>query len=406
MTDMTADLPAFPVERTPNCPFDPPAEYAQRRDNDPIAPAACPVGFDAWVVTRYEDVRAMLRDPRFSSRAMPAAHIMPGADWDMPVTPGNIVQLDGEEHGRLRRALIAEFTVRRVEQMRPYIQNAIDEHIDRLLAGPAPVDLYEHFALAIPSLVICELLGVPYEDRDTFHRLTAILTALDSDQQTQDDAFMQLAEYLFPLFRAKEASPGNDLISRMIVRGRENGDPLSAEILVELASSLLVAGHETTANQIALSTVALLSNPEQLAKLRANPDIAPSAVEEMLRYLSIAQYGLLRHATEDIELGDTKIKAGDWVVASIASGNRDDRFFSDPDEIDLERPTNRHLAFGFGIHQCLGQQLARVELQEVFVRLFTRIPTLRLAVDEDDLVFNHRTLVYGVKKLPVTWESE
>jgi cytochrome P450 len=396
---------AFPDERTPGCPFDPPAEFARLRETEPISLAACPAGIDAWVVTRYEDVRTMLRDPRFSSRKAPSGHANPNANLDRPVSPGNMIQLDGEDHARLRRAVIAEFTVRRIESMRPYVQRVIDEHIDSLLAGPTPVDLYAEFALPIPSLVICELLGVPYEDRHTFHQQSAALVAVDTQPEIQWATFAQMKTYMTELFEGKIKTPGADLISRLIVRGQENGEPFPVPILVEIAITLLVAGHETTANQIALSTVALLQQPDQLKKLRADPAIAPSAVEEMLRYLSIVQFGLLRQATEDIELGDSRVKKGEYAVAAIASGNRDDRFFGNAAEIDLDRQPNRHLAFGFGIHQCLGQQLARVELQEAFVRLFTRIPTLRLAVPVEELEFKHNTLVYGVRELPVTWET-
>ncbi|MEV4312363.1 cytochrome P450 [Actinocrispum sp. NPDC049592] len=408
MTDMSSAMsttPAFPMERAAECPFDPPAELARLRDSDRIVQAACPAGIDAWVVTRYEDVRTMLKDPRFSSHKAPSSHATPGVDLTKEVSPGSLLQLDGEAHAKLRRAVIAEFTVRRIEQMRPYIQRIIDEHIDAMLAGPKPVDLWTEFALPIPSLVICELLGVPYEDRHEFHEWSAVLMAIDNDPGTRFATYGRLQQYMAELFEGKAAEPGEDLISRLIVRGRESGEPLPIPILVDIATTLLIAGHETTANQIALSTIALLQHPEQVDRLRAEPSLAPSAVEEMLRYISLVQWGLLRHATEDIDLGNEKIRAGDWVVASLAAGNRDDRFFDDPETIDLGRTTNRHLAFGFGIHQCLGQQLARVELQEAFVRLFTRIPTLRLAVGLEELEFKHNTLVYGVRKLPVTWET-
>jgi cytochrome P450 len=403
---MTETAHAFPMERAAGCPFDPPADYAKLRDNEPVAQAACPAGIDAWVVTRYEDVRSLLRDPRLSSWQAPSAHASPNADFERVVGPGNILQLDGEKHARLRRALMGEFTVRRIEQLRPYIAKIVDEHIDAMLAAGTTADLYQQFALPIPSLVICEMLGVPYDDRDKFHVWSAQLMSVDADPVDQQAAVQGITGYIGGLVQAKLDQPTDDLLGRLIERGQDDGTTLDVPVLVELGLSLLIAGHETTANQIALSTLALLRNPDQLAKLRANPDMAPSAVEEMLRYLSIVQFGLLRQATDSIEIGDRKINPGEWIIGAITAGNRDDRFFANPDEIDLERATNRHLAFGFGIHQCIGQQLARVELQEVYTRLYARIPSLRLAADMDELTYKNNTLVYGVQKLPVAWDAE
>jgi cytochrome P450 len=360
---------------------------------------------DAWVVTRYEDVRKVLADPRMSSRGAPSMHVTRGADLDAPVQPGSLLRMDGAEHSRLRRMLISEFTVRRIEAMRPYIQRVIDEHIDALLAGPKPADLVAEFALPIPSLVICELLGVPYADRADFHQQSAIMVSVDGDMATRHAAYEQMLGYMNKLFAAKLTDPQDDLFSRLIARGEASERPFTAEELVSLGITLLVAGHETTANMIALSTLALLRQPDQLAALRADPGLATPAVEEMLRYLSVVQFGLLRHATEDIPLGEETIKAGDWLVAALNAGNRDELVFAGADRIDLRRKARTHLAFGFGIHQCLGQQLARVELQEVYTRLFTRIPTLRLAVDFDKIGFKDNTLVYGVTALPVTWED-
>ena len=210
--------------------------------------------------------------------------------------------------------------------------------------------------------------------------------------------------YIAGLVMAKMQQPGDDLLSRLIQRGNESEQPLTVPELITLGLSLLVAGHETTANMIGLSTLALLRNPEQLAVLREDPSLAESAVEEMLRYLSIVQWGLLRYATEDIEYGEETIKAGDWLVAALASGNRDETVFPDAASIDVRRNPTAHLAFGFGAHQCIGQQLARVELQEVFSRLYRRIPTLRLAVPFEELKFKDNALAYGVRALPVTWE--
>ncbi|CAM3481564.1 cytochrome P450 [Kibdelosporangium persicum] len=404
MTDVPT-VAAFPANRTPGCPFDPPAEFTRLRDQETITKARCPAGIDAWVVSRYEDLRTVLSAPGVSSRKSPSTHMNPNADLARPVTPGNILQMDGQEHARLRRMLTPEFTVRRMEALRPYIQRIVEEHIDALLAGPKPADLYEAFALPIPSLVICEMLGVPYEDREMIHKHSARLMAVDIDPEVQYAVYGEMQAYMTTLLERELADPGDDLIGRMITRSRESGDPISAGEMVELALTLLIAGHETTANMIALSTTVLLQQPEKLAELRSDPGIAPTAVEEMLRYLSVIQFGLLRYATEDIQVGEQTVPAGDWLIASLASGNRDERVYPDAGTIALDRKAKTHLAFGFGIHQCIGQQLARIELQEVYSRLFRRVPSLRLAVPPDQISFKDNALVYGVHQLPVTWEG-
>ncbi|ONI74809.1 cytochrome [Actinosynnema sp. ALI-1.44] len=407
MTDQStlSTAPTFPTTRTPGCPFEPPAEFTDLRDREAITQASCPAGIDAWVVSRYEDVRTLLSAPGISSRKAPSTHVTPNADLDEPIQPGNLLQLDGKEHARLRRMLTGEFTVRRMEALRPYIQRVVDEHIDALLAGPRPVDFYEHFALPIPSLVICELLGVPYEDREFIHTRSAALMPVDGDQEVAYAHYVEIQEYMGRLLDGKLADPGDDLISRLIERSRESDDPITAAEMVELSTTLLIAGHETTANMIALSTAVLAQHPDKLQALRDDPELAPSAAEEMLRYLSVVQFGLLRYATEDLELGGRTVKAGDWLVAALNAGNRDERVYDNANEIDLERKAKTHLAFGFGIHQCIGQQLARIELQEVYARLFRRVPTLRLAVSLDRIPFKDNTLVYGVHELPVTWEG-
>jgi cytochrome P450 len=402
---MTETVPAFPATRAPGCPFEPPPEFADLRAQDAITKTSTPAGVDTWVVSRYEDVRTVLSAPGISSRLAPSGHVMAGMDLNREVMPGNILQLDGPDHARLRRMLTAEFTVRRVEALRPYIQRIVDEHIDALLAGPNPTDFYENFALPIPSLVICELLGVPYADREMFHKLSAVVMRIDTDRQIGYAAYGQVRAYMQTLFTTKLTEPGDDLMSRMIARSRESGQPLTVPEMVELGSTLLIAGHETTANMIALSTAALLQHPAELDKLRSDADLATTAVEEMLRYLSVIQFGLFRQATQDIEVGSVTIKSGEWLVAALAAGNRDASVYPDADSIDLQRKAKTHLAFGFGIHQCVGQQLARVELQEVYARLFRRIPAMTLATPFDAVRFKDKGLVYGVEKLPVTWEA-
>lgn len=404
MTDVSPH-PPFPTTKTPGCPFDPPAAYAKLRVDDPVSKAACPAGVDAWVVTRYEDIRSVLSDRRFSSRGAIADHMRPEADLDAEITPGNIIKMDGTAHARLRRMLTAEFTVRRIEKVRPYIQQIVEQHIDAMLSGPKPVDLYDQFSVAVPAMVTCELLGVPYADRAYFQRQSTALMSIDQDGEAIYAVYMEMFGYFAKLFEAKQAEPADDLMSRLIERAAASGEPLTGQEMATLCVTLLIAGLDTTSNMITLSTLALLEHPEELAKLRQNPDIVANAAEELLRHLPIVQFGLLRYATEDVELEGATVKAGDWLVAAVSSGNRDESVYRDADRMDLTRSMKTHLSFGFGIHQCIGQQLARVMLQEVYGRLFRRIPTLRLAVPASDLRYKETTLTYGVHELPVTWDD-
>lgn len=403
MTETTET--SFPAGRPSGCPFDPAGGYTSLREAEGLTKVATPAGVDAWVFSRYADVRSVLADPRLSSRSAPSAHVVPEADLDREVESGSILQTDGARHVHLRRLLASEFTVKRVQALRPRIQQLIDDHIDAMLAvEEGPVDLVQAFALPIPSLVICEMLGVPYADRDEFQQRSAVLVAVDRPEEEVVRVSDELNQYMAGLVLAKIADREDDLLSRLITRAEDQGQPLTVPELISIGVTLLIAGHETTANMIGLSTLALLRDPEQLDALRADPDLAPTAVEEMLRYLSVIQFGLFRHVMEDIPIGDETLKAGEYLIAALSSGNRDETAFPDPDRIDLSRKASAHLAFGFGPHQCLGQQLARVELQEVFTRLYRRIPTLRLAVPFEQITFKDNTLVYGVTALPVTWD--
>ncbi|MFB6724447.1 cytochrome P450 [Kribbella sp. NPDC056345] len=400
---MTETRPVFPTERPSGCPFDPASGYAALRDREAPSKVSTPAGVDAWVFTRYDDVRTVLRDPRLSSRSAPSEHVVVDADLEREVESGQILHVDGPAHRRLRRLLATEFAVKRMEAYRPRIAALVDEHIDAMLARGGPLDLVEVFALPIPSLVICELLGVPYADRAEFQERSALLVAIDTDPEESMQAMEAISQYMAGLVMAKQAKRDDDLLSRVITRGEELGEDVTIEELVSIGFTLLIAGHETTANMIALSTLALLREPGQLAALRDQPELAVTAVEELLRYLSVVQFGLFRQVTDDIPAGPATLEAGDYLVAALSAANRDAAVFDNPDELDVTREGAAHVAFGFGPHQCLGQQLARVELQEVFSRLYTRIPTLRLAVPFEEIQFKDNTLVYGVQALPVTW---
>ncbi|TCC61937.1 cytochrome P450 [Kribbella pittospori] len=395
----------FPVNRPSGCPFDPASEYAALRRTEGPSKVSTPAGVDAWVFSRYDDVRTVLRDDRLSSRSAPSDHVRVDADLGREVDSGSVLHNDGMAHRRLRRLLATEFAVKRMEALRPRIVQMIEDHLDAMLAAGGPIDLVQAFALPIPSLVICELLGVPYADRDEFQQRNAVLVAIDRDPDEMMRVSGELNQYIVGLVLAKQSKREDDLLSRLITRAEEQGQPLTVPELVSIGITLLIAGHETTANMIALSTLALLRNPQQLKALRDDPSLASAAVEELLRYLSVVQFGVFRHVTDDLPAGSRTIEAGGFLVAALSSANRDERAFPDPDRLELTRKAAGHVAFGFGPHQCLGQQLARVELQEAFSRLYRRIPTLRLAVPFEEIEFKDNTLVYGVTALPVSWDT-
>ena len=390
----------FPMTRT--CPFAPPSAYTEIREEEPVTRVRLPEGKQAWVVSRHEDVRTVLNDRRFSAdRQHPDfPQLVPG--FRRPDDERTMITMDAPEHGPARRAVLGEFTVRRMEALRPRIQEIVDERIDALLAGPKPGDLVETLSLPVPSLVICEMLGVPYADHDFFQTHTAKLIKRDTPPQERRAAVEAVREYMGDLIAGKEADPPDDLLGRQIVKLRADGT-YRRTALAGTGFLLLVAGHETTANMISLSTVAFLRNPEQLALIKADPGNTLNAVEEMLRYFTIIDAAAARLCVEDTEVGGQLIRAGEGVLALGYSANRDPRAFEHPDELDIERGARHHVAFGFGPHQCLGQNLARMELQIVFDTLFRRVPTLELAVDVDELPFKDDANIYGLYRLPVTW---
>jgi cytochrome P450 len=394
----------LPVER--GCPFAPPAAYERLRGQAGINKVRLTSGGEAWWVSGHEEGRAVLIDGRFSSDkrkdGFPLFTLDAATLQQLRNQPPLMLGMDGAEHSAARRAVIGEFTVRRLAALRPRIQDIVDHFIDDMLAAnQRPVDLVQALSLPVPSLVICELLGVPYTDHDLFQSLTTMMVRPTSLEDRQR-AFAELRAYVDDLVTCKESKPGDDLLSRQIARQRQVGT-LDHAGLVSLAFLLLTAGHETTANMISLGVVGLISHPEQLAMVKADSGKTPMAVEELLRYFTIADGVTSRVAAEDVEIGGVRIKAGEGVIVSMLSANWDPAAFEDPAELDVERGARHHLAFGFGPHQCLGQNLARMELQIVFDTLFRRIPSLRLAAPAEDLPFKTDAAVYGVHELPVTW---
>jgi cytochrome P450 len=397
--------PQFPMARAAGCPFDPPPELHTLLAEEPISRVRVWDGSTPWLITRYADQRALLADPRVSADAARPGYPHPSESLKARRS-GNIsfINLDDPEHARLRRMVIAPFTVRRMEALRPSVQRIVDDLIDGMLAGPKPVDLVEALALPVPSLVICTLLGVPYADHDFFQRNSRMLLAAHEPADRVVAAQDELVDYLDHLVGQKLANPTDDLLSSVAV-GRVRTGELSRLELARMGMLLLVAGHETTANMITLGTAALLENPDQFAALRDtdDPAVIKSSVEELLRFLTITHSGRRRVALADIEIGGQVIRAGDGIVLAHNVGNRDGDTFADPDRLDVHRDARRHIAFGFGVHQCLGQPLARMELQVVYGTLYRRIPTMRLATSLADLPFKHDGLIYGIYEMPITW---
>lgn len=371
---------------------------------------AFPDGSDGWLLSRYEEVRSLLADPRISSQlgfsTSPIREIPPEALELVKIRPGQFIGMDPPEHTRYRRLLTGQFTVRRMNALVPRIEQIVVDHLDAMADMERPVDLVQAFALPVPSLVICELLGVPYADRALFQSRSRLLLSLTTDGPTLVRVRTEMDQYMLDLVQAKRRQPADDLLSALIAREDDPDGALTDEELLHIGNLLLVAGHETTANMLALGTLALLEHPAQLAALRADPSLIDQAVEELLRYLSIVQFGLVRTATEDVEVGGQCLRAGKPIVASLASANRDPQQFPDPDVLDLSRAYSPHLAFGHGVHQCLGQQLARVEMKVGFRALLERFPSLRLAVPLEQVRMRDETFIYGVQELPVTWDGD
>ncbi|MBV6701691.1 cytochrome P450 [Kitasatospora aureofaciens] len=399
-----AEVPDYPMTRAAGCPFDPPPALHTLQAEAPISRVRLWDGTTPWLVTRYEDVRALLADPRIGSDGTHPhyPHESPAAK-ERRRQSRTFITVDDPEHARLRRMVTAAFSIKHVEALRPAIQKIVDDLIDAVLAGPGPVDLVQAFALPVPSLVICALLGVPYADHDFFQTNSRILVRSTTTPEQARAATQLLLDYLDRLIGEKLTHPTDDLLSTVAERVRAG--ELSRREAAGMGMLLLIAGHETTANMIALGTLALLQHPDQLARVSASddPKLIASAVEELLRYLTIVHSGRRRVAREDIEIGGVTIRAGEGVVLANDIGNRDPAAFPDPGRLDVDRNPRHHVAFGFGVHQCLGQPLARVELQVVYSTLYRRIPTLRLAVGLDRIPFKHDGTVYGVYELPVTW---
>jgi hypothetical protein len=386
------------------CPLDPPPELATIQAENPVSRVNLWDGSTPWLITRYDDARAVLSDPRTSVNAtLPGYPNLSAAFAARRTASPSLPNLDNPQHSAMRRTLTAEFMVKKVDALRPYIQQVVNGLVDDMLAGPKPVEFVSTFAKSVPLTVICTMLGVPYADRDFFHDRVRLTMSRSTEPGISLAANGELLDYLSDLLDVKNARPQDDLLSTLAVDQLRTG-AMTRRQLAELAMVLLIGGHETTGSMIALGTLTLLENPDQLAEIRAGDQkLVENAVEELLRYLTVAQNGRRRVATDDIELGEHRIHKGEGIIVAGDIANRDPAAFPAPDVLDIHRAARHHMAFSYGIHQCLGQSLARAELQTVWGTLFRRIPTLALAVPFEDLAFDHDAMIYGVHELPLTW---
>ena len=394
--------PRLPFARA--CPFDPPPQYAAARAHGPLLAVTLWNGKRAWVVTRHAEMRAILMDERRFSGRM--------GDPDFPtVTEARVavdrnerafVGMDNPEHDRYRRFFTREFSVRRMQALIPNMQVLADGLIDELLAQRPPADLVASLAVKYPSLVMAELFGSPYADHVFIIGCAVARHGLTQSPEEAETKARELADYVRRLIDAKEENPGDDMLSRVIADHVKPGN-LSRDELAEIGAMILRAGHDTTTNMIGMGSLLLLRDDALRARLVADPALIEAAVEEFLRFVSPVQFSPRRVALEDVEIGGVLVQKGEGLFMSLPSANRDESMFGDPDSIDIGRDASQHLTFGYGIHQCLGQMLARYELQVMYAAILKRLPTLRLAVPLQQIRFKDDMQIYGIHNLPVTW---
>ncbi|MDX8035004.1 cytochrome P450 [Lentzea sp. BCCO 10_0856] len=388
-------------------PFDPPAEVTQIREQARISRLKFADGHLGWLVTGHHQVREILGSPKFTNNPEKHHLLDKRFQGEVPeegrkVEPGMFLSQDPPDHTRLRKMLQGQFTVRRMNQLSEWIGTIVDDQLKHLRTFDGKADLVKEFALPVPSLVICALLGVDYDERHRFQDDTATMLSLEVSFKEAMAAFARIQDFMRELIARKKANPGgDDMISDLLATGEPTDEEAS-----NMAMLLLLAGHETTANMLGIGTFTLLQHPDQLKILKDEPEVIDNAVEELMRYLSIIHFGPVRTAAEDVEIDGHLIKAGDTVLMHVPAANRDpDKFPGNPEELDLRRPASGHVAFGHGIHQCLGQQLARIEMRIGFSKLFQEFPDLRLDVEPEEVPLRTDMGIYGVHSLPVAWSA-
>ncbi|HEV3359692.1 MAG TPA: cytochrome P450 [Pseudonocardiaceae bacterium] len=398
MTDPT-HLPSL-LDRAPGCPFDPPEDFTALRAEQPIVRWTFPDGHHGWLVTSHELARAVLADNRFSRRAELMHSPLNAATAGQappPAEPGMFISMDPPEHGRYRHQLIGQFTVRRMRLLTERITEITSARLDAMAEHGPGVDLVQAYALPVPAEVIAELLGVSDMDFTGFQELVTRLLRAELPPEEVYALYGQVVAFMGELTKAKRDNLADDLLSDVIRAG-----DLSDQELTNIALLLLTAGFETTANMLALGTFALLRNPDQLAALRDGTVDVDKAIEELLRYLSIIP-ALVRTALADTEIGGRLVRKGEAIAIDVPVANRDPKHFTEPNVLDLAKAASGHVAFGYGVHQCLGQQLARVEMRVGFPALLRRFPNLRLAVEPEQVRMRSDMAIYGVHELPVAW---
>jgi cytochrome P450 len=380
--------------------------YAQLRQEEPVCRIQLPYGPPAWLVTTHQLAKAVLADSRFSREATIGRDTPRYVPVDPGQVPESMLSMDPPRHTRIRQLVGRALTARRVEQFRPRVRQIASGLIDDMDAAGAPADLVESFSFPLPSTVICELLGIPWEDRDTFRGWAdgTVSTAAVTPEE-QQNCYLHLAGYLAGQFEQRRSHPGDDLLT-WLVQARDEQDRLTEGELLFLGMALLVGGYETTARQITNMVYMLLTHPQQLGELRSRPELLPTAVDELLRFIAFGTAVNPRIATTDVQVGDILVRAGEPVLCANGSANNDESVFSDPGELDLARHPNPHLAFGHGPHVCIGAQLARLELQVSLEAILSRLPGLRIAVPESDLAWETQSLMRGLTAFPVRWDAD
>jgi cytochrome P450 len=383
--------------------LDPDPQYAELRRSEPVCRVQLPFGPPAWLVTDYLLTKSVLGDARFSRAAAVGRDNPRESVADVSQVAESLLSMDPPEHTRIRKLVGKAFTPRRVEELRPRAADVASCLLDTMVADGPPADLVDSFSFALPAIMICELLGIPEGDRHAFRGWAdATVSTTTTTPVQEQDAYLHLVSYLAGLFEARRARPGDDLLTGL-VQARDDDDRLSESELLVLAMALLVAGYETTARQITNMTYTLLTHPVQLQQLSRQPELLPGAVEEMLRFNVFASAINPRIATTDVELGDVRVRAGEPVLCSRSSANRDEKVFSRADELDFGRDPNPHVAFGYGPHFCLGANLARMELQVALGTILSRLPRVQIAVPEESLTWHDGTIMRGLAAFPITW---
>ncbi|MCG3039325.1 cytochrome P450 [Streptomyces sp. S1A] len=391
----------FPYQRA--CPFSPPPEYTEMVQEDVSQVTLTGSGLRIWTVTGYHTIRQLLTDPRVSASRkhanFPFYFIAPPEFR----TETSFIGYDGQEHVNTRRKAALTFTSRQVRKLRPRIEEIVDEHIDKMLSMSPPVDMHRVFSLSVPMTVICELLGIPQDKHDFFIKHGTALLGGHSSAEERQAAIVEVNAYVDDLIQLKKREPGDDLLSRAMADYASSGEEYTDRDLFNMVRLLMNGGHETTASQISLGTACLLENPDQLEQLKADPDLVKPAVDELIRIATIGDTAVPRVALDDIEIGGKVIRKGDGILCLGMAANRDPEVFPEPDKVILSRGSRKHLGFGHGVHHCIGADLARLELEIVWSRLFHRIPTLRLAKPFLEIPRKEGAVIYGLWELPVAW---